>query len=116
YQKDLRLTPQLVWFISAILAHKWDADLPYPSLRRMAEETGVSQQMLHTYKKKLVEDGLLVILNRQTQLGGKDTNYYDFNPLMARLEELLRRDKGESSPSEHHLNQGGDTHLNSSVD
>ena len=59
YQRDLHLTPQLVWFISAILAHKWDADLPYPSLRRMAEETGISQQMLHTYKKKLVEDGLL---------------------------------------------------------
>ena len=32
YQGELRLSVQHVWFISAILAHKWDTDLPEPSL------------------------------------------------------------------------------------
>ena len=30
YQAELGLPPQLVWFVSAILAHKWDANLPTP--------------------------------------------------------------------------------------
>ena len=34
YQARLDLSPQEVWFISYILAHKWDEDLPYPSLHQ----------------------------------------------------------------------------------
>src|SRR5690349_14494695 len=35
YQAELGLTPQEVWFVGYILAHRWTAALPYPSLRRM---------------------------------------------------------------------------------
>src|SRR5690348_807425 len=35
YQAALDLAAPEVWFASAVLAHKWDADLPHPSLRRM---------------------------------------------------------------------------------
>ena len=45
YQAELRLQPQLVWFVSAILAHKWDADMPDPSLKRLAVEALVSPSL-----------------------------------------------------------------------
>jgi hypothetical protein len=117
YQGKLKIGPQLVWFISSILAHKWDADMPHPSLRKMAEETGVSEQQLHNYKKELVTRGWLVIINRRNDQGGKDTNFYDFTPLFTQLETFLQDDK-EPSGGGHphgsldtHLNPGLDTHL-----
>jgi hypothetical protein len=92
YQGELKLSSQLVWFISAILAHKWDADLPHPSLKKMAEQSGVSEQQLHNYKRQLIEKGWLRIINRHNALGGQETNFYDFSFLFGRLEELLQRD------------------------
>ena len=98
FQGELSLTPQLVWFIASILSYKWDADLPYPSLKRMAEESRVSEQQLHHYKRTLVSAGWLTIINRETPNGGTDTNFYDFGPLFEKLEELLAheaRGRGE---------------------
>ncbi len=110
YQGKLQLPPQLVWFISSILSHKWDADMPYPSLRRMAEETGVSRRQLHNYQRLLVEAGWLHIINRQTESGGKDTNFYDFTPLFDKLEALLLQDQAE--PGRGNGNAGAHTHGN----
>ena len=103
YQGELGLTPQLVWFISAILARKWNASLPYPSLKKMAERSGVSEQQLHNYKNQLVKQGWLQIISRTNAQGGQDTNFYDFSALFAQLEALLTRDQqedgGEAPPS-----------------
>lgn len=93
YQAELGLRPQQVWFVSAILAHKWDADMPKPSLKRMAAQTGVSEQQLHNYKNELVKAGWLAVVNRQNERGGQEANYYDFSVLFGALEERLRRDK-----------------------
>src|SRR5689334_15731524 len=119
YQAELGLGPQTVWFISAILSHKWDADMPHPSMKRMAEETGVSRQMLHTYQRQLVEAGWLTVINRRTERGGKDTSFYDFTPLFSKLAELLDRDKPGSDQrrddngSRHtHVNHSLHTHVN----
>ncbi len=100
YQGELDLTPQQVWFISAILAHKWDAELPYPSLKRLAEHTGVSRQKLHDYQRQLIGAGHLIVINRRTPSGGQDTNYFDFSPLLRRLEEFLERDRPARDPWE----------------
>jgi len=104
YQGELKLAPQLVWFISAILVHKWNDELPSPSLKRMAEQTGVSRVSLHKYQAELVQAGWLKVINRQSSQGGKDTNYYDFEALFRRLAECLDRDKRprgeETSPSQ----------------
>jgi hypothetical protein len=93
YQGELKLPVQHVWFISAILAHKWDTDLPEPSLKQMARRTGVSEQQLHNYKRKLVDDGWLLIVTQHNARGGQEANAYDFSPLLGKLEELLKRDK-----------------------
>ena len=93
YGALLELSPQETWFISYILAHKWDEDLPYPSLRRMAERTGLSVRQLHRIKDAIVEKGYLVLVPRhRAEDGGQDSNAYDFSGLFGRIEELLRVD------------------------
>lgn len=100
YQGELGLGAQLIWFISAILAHKWDANMPHPSLVKMAEQTGVSRRQLHRYEQELLELGYLRIVNRQTAQGGKASNLYDFSTLFARLEAFLERDRPNDDPDE----------------
>lgn len=124
YQGELKLKPQIVWFISAILTHKWDSDMPSPSLRKMAGDTGVSRQQLHNYKTELETEGWLIVINRDTYVGGKDSNYYDFTALFARLEELLIRDAkqrqegnseaeiGEENSLTPYVNPSLHTHVN----
>src|SRR5689334_18751851 len=113
YQAELQLKPQQVWFISAILSHKWDQSLPTPSLSRMAQQTGVSRQMLHTYQRELVAAGWLIVINRTNQLGGQDTNFYDFSQLFGKLEELLDRDLTTSPPTGGGgVNEAGQTPVN----
>ena len=75
YQALLDLSPQETWFISYILAHKWDEDLPYPSLRKMGERTGLSVRQLHRIKDSMVEKGYLQLVPRhRAEDGGQDSN------------------------------------------
>jgi hypothetical protein len=93
YQALLDLSPQETWFISYILAHKWDEDLPYPSLRKMGERTGLSVRQLHRIKDSIIEKGYLQLVPRhRAEDGGQDSNAYDFGGLFGRIEELLRAD------------------------
>ena len=96
YQGELGLKPQQVWFISAILAHKWDEDMPKPSLKKMAPRAGVSERHLHNLTDEIVALGYLDVVNRHNPRGGQQANYYDFSGLFGALEELLRRDKPPS--------------------
>jgi hypothetical protein len=92
YQAHLGLSPQEIWFIGYILAHKWDDDLPYPSLVKMSERTAISTRQLHRLKDGLIAKGLLEIVPRRRATdGGKDSNAYDFSLLFARLGDLIRR-------------------------
>jgi len=93
YQGELGLKPQHVWFISAILAHKWDEDMPKPSLKQLAPRSGVSERHLHNLKDEIVALGYLDVVNRHNSRGGQQANYYDFSGLFGALEERLRRDR-----------------------
>jgi hypothetical protein len=64
YQAELGLSAQHVWFISLILSYRWNASLPYPSISKLSEVTGVSRAQMHRYEREMVERGLLVIKNR----------------------------------------------------
>lgn len=94
YSAELGLVPQEVWFVGYILAHRWTAELPFPSLRKMSVHTGVSPQMLHRYKNSLIEKGYLETIPRTRPSGGRTSNYYDFSGLFQQLEMLLLRDNG----------------------
>ncbi len=92
YQGVLDLSAQEVWLIACILAHKWDADLPHPSLKQIAEHTGLDLRWLKRLRAGLCTKDLLRILPRQDASGRQDSNSYDFGPLFARLETLIAAD------------------------
>ncbi len=46
YHAEVGLSAQEVWFTGYILAYKWDEDLPYPSLVKMEERSGMSRRNL----------------------------------------------------------------------
>jgi hypothetical protein len=92
YQGTLELSAQQVWLVSYILSHKWDEDLPYPSLKAMAKRVGMSLSQLQRIKNSLCQMGYLKVYPRFTEQQGQATNAYDFSGLFDRLEELITRD------------------------
>jgi hypothetical protein len=96
HQAALRLTMQQVWFVGYILAHQWTSDLPYPSIKRMAARTGYTEGCLHDIKQSLVDQGYLILVGRRSADGGKDTNAYDFDPLLTAITDRLRPDASAS--------------------
>jgi AraC-like DNA-binding protein len=98
FQKEMGLDPQQVWLICYILSYQWDTALPYPSVAKMAAQTGYSKVRLHEIKASLVETGYLRIIHRQTDEGGWDANAYDFSGLMDAIRERLEpREKEETT-------------------
>ena len=89
FQGALGLSAQQVWFVSYILAHKWDADLPYPSLKKMADRTRLSLRQLQRIRASLEATGDLQVGTQFGTRGGQDANTYDFAGLFARLETVL---------------------------
>lgn len=89
YQGKLKLSAQQVWFVSYILSHKWDADLPYPSLKKMGRSTGISERHLRRMKSTLCQKGLLEVYPRYGERERRDTDAYDFSGLFGRLERIL---------------------------
>jgi AraC-like DNA-binding protein len=92
YQGTLELSAQQVWLVSYILSHKWDEDLPYPSLKAMAKRVGMSVSQLQRIKNSLCDMGYLKVYPRFTEQQGQATNAYDFSGLFDKLEELITRD------------------------
>lgn len=92
YQGTLDLSAQQVWFVSYILSHKWDEDLPYPSLNKMARCGGVDKTQLYNYKDRLSAKGYLQVYSRHDERGKRESNAYDFSPLFSRLETLIAGD------------------------
>ncbi len=111
YQGELGLSAQEVWFVGYILAHKWDEDLPYPSLAKMAERSGMSRRNLLRIKDGLVGKGLLVLVPRFNVGGGQESNAYDFTALFEQLEYFIRRDgpRGERHDLTGRVGEGGVT-------
>ncbi|MFL5732566.1 MAG: hypothetical protein ACJ78Q_05135 [Chloroflexia bacterium] len=95
YQGEVGLKAQHVWFISYILSHKWDEDLPYPSLSNMARSSGVTLRNIQFIKSDLCRAGMLEVKERYNRAGGRDSNAYDFSGLFTHLEDLISEDNDE---------------------
>lgn len=100
FQKELGLSVGECWFVAQILRFKWTTELPRPSLRKMAEYTGVSERTLHNYKNSLIEKGYLRVISRTNERGGQIANYYDFTGLFEKIISLLEGKEQESNPFE----------------
>ncbi len=92
YQGEIGLKAQHVWFIAYILSHKWDEDLPYPSLSNMARCAGVTLRNIQFIKNDLCRAGMLQVIERYNGKGGRDSNAYDFSGLFTHLEELIAQE------------------------
>ena len=57
----LGLSAQQVWFVSYILSHKWDEDLPYPSLKKLARCSRLSLSQVQRIKNSLCQAGYLKV-------------------------------------------------------
>ncbi len=97
YQDHLQLSAQQVWFAGSILAHKWDADLPYPKLTTLATESGVSIRTLQYLRASLCEMGYLQVREGYDPTGRRTANSYDFSGLFARLEAAIAGERGEDN-------------------
>ncbi len=92
YGSRLALSAQQVWFASCILAHKWDADLPYPRLTTVAEQTGISIRTLQYIRRRLETQGYLQVHEGWDSSGRRIANSYDFSGLFAALETAIAGD------------------------
>ncbi|ABY93712.1 MULTISPECIES: hypothetical protein [Thermoanaerobacter] len=100
FQKELGLSVGECWFVAQILRFKWTTELPRPSLRKMAEYTGVSERTLHNYKNSLIGKGYLRVISRTNERGGQIANYYDFTGLFEKIISLLEEKEQETNPFE----------------
>ena len=62
-------------------------ELPYPSVRTLAERCGTSERQVQRALKRLQQRGLIERINRREN-GVVVTNAYDLSPLVARLEQI----------------------------
>lgn len=98
YQKELRLDCTELVFICYVMTYRWTAGDPYPSIKKMAIATGISEKTLHSYKSSLVSKNYLRLVKRSDPQKGNMSNGYDFTPLLETLEKIILSKSGEEDP------------------
>ena len=66
HQGDLDLSIGEIWFLTWVLAHKWDERHPYPSLRAMSRYTG---KWYHTVRYEMEGAGCDVAMDENCNCG-----------------------------------------------
>ncbi len=92
YQGELALSPQELWLIGYVLAHRWTSELPFPAVRELVRRSGVTTKTIEKHKKALESKGFLEVVRRTRADGGNTSIGWDFSALFDRISELLRRD------------------------
>ena len=80
----LNITTEELIFIIHLAKYKWDIRKPFPSYQTLANTMGVSIKSVRRYAKALHDKGLVPRVYRQG-----NTNEFDLNPLIKKLEDLL---------------------------
>lgn len=87
YQAELNITPGEMCVLMQLLSFKWKAEMPYPSVRQVAERMGKSQDTVQRHTRSLESKGLLKRVPQPRDVH-KGTNKYDTQPLVARLDKI----------------------------
>lgn len=109
YQGELGLSPQEVWLIGALLAHRWDIRDPYPSIHRLAKWSGVSRPSIHHLLNRLRDRGLIEVTNRYGDNGRQISSAYSLEKLFDRLTALVIRDAEAAYEQDNDRQGGGST-------
>ena len=105
YQKALGLKIHEVWFLCWLFMHKWEEKDTFPSLNALHRYTGVSRQYIQVLAHGLEEKGYINIKQRLLENGANGSNFYDINPFLSTLEELIEEDRySEFCKKEAHAN------------
>jgi hypothetical protein len=92
YSGELGLSYADVGFVGHILSYRWTTTVPFPSQGKLAQQAGLTRRGLRLRVMALKSLGYLRVVERFAQEGRQTSNGYDFSPLLARLNELIRRD------------------------
>lgn len=72
-----------------LLDHWWaNANMPFPSKRRLAERLGVSSKTVQRAMGRLETAKLIRRVARHATTGGQTSNAYDLSPLIAQLKDI----------------------------
>lgn len=93
YQKTLGLSIADVWFLAWVLMHQWSEADAFPSLSALFRYSGKSRGYIQKIAHRLRERGLLVIKERKLDNGAIASNFYDTEPFIKKLEEIIQEDK-----------------------
>lgn len=86
--KELGLKHYMINFIETLHSFQWGGQLPFPSVKLLAERMQVSERRIRQYLKLLREKKFLTVHERTGT-----TSYYDFTPLFSLLVRMERKRK-----------------------
>jgi len=96
---ELGISSTEAMLVIHIMARKWDARLPFPAVKTLANEMGLSASQVRARLSKLEKRGVIVRITRKGR-----SNRYDPTPLIKKLEaaisEYARRVEAEGDVSE----------------
>jgi predicted transcriptional regulator len=76
-----------------LLDHWWDnAEMPFPSKKRVADRLGVSTKTVQRAIVALEKEGLVRRVTRSNGNGGQASNLYDLQPLIDRIRPIADED------------------------
>jgi predicted transcriptional regulator len=76
-----------------LLDHWWDnAEMPFPSKKRVADRLGVSTKTVQRAIAALEKEGLVRRVTRSNGNGGQASNLYDLQPLIDRIRPIADED------------------------
>lgn len=87
------LTPTEALFILELMLYKWDERAPFPGLKTVAEQMGVSETYARKLARTLEKKGLV---RRIWRTG--TTNEYDLQPLFDKLSAYVKKARPNTSP------------------
>lgn len=72
-----------------LLDHWWDnAEMPFPSKKRIADRLDVSTKTVQRAAAKLEAEGLVRRVKRSNGQGGQGSNHYDLSPLIEKIRPI----------------------------
>ena len=72
-----------------LLDHWWDnAEMPFPSKKRIADRLDVSTKTVQRAAAKLETEGLVRRVKRSNGQGGQASNHYDLSPLVEKIRPI----------------------------
>lgn len=91
----LHIEPIELSVLLQMIDHWWeDADMPFPSKKRLGERIGVSEKTIQRAVARLEKEGLICRTARHNRHGGQTSNRYDLTPLVKKLtpvaEDMLK--------------------------